>query len=245
MMEGNTRGRIAGRNRERMTTSGHLYLSEGEIVKRLQTLLRDHAEASKDGAARESSTREVRNLAAELAERIYREPEKWGVAAVPLDYRADAAADTLMQLLERVPTMGNPRNIAEWYAEAVEARFKELWSTAEREAKARETEDEKERRSAESLEGAEGAPSVFEENAELWQRFEADFPRDAFALRLRYQMNRDIDQMAVMLDAPSPRAILLRLNRARERFTMYCEQAGLSQKETAGILAHFVEEQAS
>lgn len=61
-----------------MTTSGHLYLSEGEIVKRLQTLLRDHAEASKDGAVRESSTREVRNLAAELAERIYREPEKWG-----------------------------------------------------------------------------------------------------------------------------------------------------------------------
>ncbi len=225
-----------------MTTSGHLYLSEGEIVKRLQTLLRDHAEASKDGGARESSVREVRNLAAELAERIYREPEKWGIAGVPMDFRADTAADTLMQLLERVPTMGNPRNIAEWYAEAVEARFKELWSAAEREAKARETEEEKESRSAEA---AAGAPSVFEENAELWQRFEGDFPRDAFALRLRYQMNRDIEQMAVMLDAPSPRAILLRLNRARERFTMYCEQAGLSQKETAGILAHFVEEQSS
>jgi len=228
-----------------MTTSGHLYLSEGEIVKRLQTLLRDHAEASKDGSARENSVREVRNLAAELAERIYREPDKWGISGIPIDYRTDAAADTLMQLLDRVPTMGNPRNVAEWYAEAAEARFKELWSTAEREAKARETEEEKERRSAESLEGSGAASAVFEENAELWQRFEADFPRDAFALRLRYQMNRDVDQMAVMLDAPSPRAILLRLNRARERFRMYCEQAGLSQKETVGILANFVEEQAS
>lgn len=229
-----------------MTTSGHLYLSEGEIVKRLQTLLRDHAEASKDAPAREGSVREVRNLTAELAERIYREPEKWGIAGIPIDYRTDAAADTLMQLLDRVPTMGNPRNVAEWYAEAAEARFKELWSTAEREAKARETEEEKERRSAEAQgDAGGGASAVFEENAELWQRFEADFPRDAFALRLRYQMNRDVDQMAVMLDAPSPRAILLRLNRARERFHMYCEQAGLSQKETAGILAQFGEEQAS
>ena len=141
--------------------------------------------------------------------------------------------------------MGSPRNIREWFVNAVEVRFKELWSSADRETRVRETEEATARSREEAAETGQGASIVFEENSELWQRFEGEFPRDAFALRLRYELNRTPDEMAVMLDAPSERAITIRLNRAKERFRMYCEQAGLSQRETAGILAQFAEERTS
>lgn len=224
-------------------TTGHYYQSDEEIIRRLQVILHEQGGGPQDHARRENGIREVRNLTAELAERIYREPDVWGINEIPVEYRVDAAADTLLQMLSRISTMGSPRNIREWYVDAVERRFKELWSEADKETKARETEEETARSREEAAESGQGASSVvFEENAELWQRFEGEFPRDAFALRLRYQLNRTPDEMAVMLDAPSDRAIMIRLNRAKERFRMYCEQAGLSQRETAGILAQFAEE---
>ena len=226
-------------------STGHYYQSDEEIIRRLQVILHEQGDAPHDRSRRESGVREVRTLTAELAERIYREPDAWGIDEIPVEYRADAAADTLLQMLSRVSTMGSPRNIREWYVNAVEVRFKELWSEADREAKARESEEETARTREEAAETGQGASVVFEENAELWQRFEGEFPRDAFALRLRYQLNRTPDEMAVMLDAPSDRAITIRLNRAKERFRMYCEQAGLSQRETAGILAQFSEERSS
>ena len=221
--------------------TSHYYQSDEEIIRRLQVILHDQGGAL-DRARRESGVREVRNLTAELAERIYREPDAWGIHEIPIEYRADAAADTLLQMLSRVTTMGSPRNIREWFVNAVEARFKELWSSADRETRARESEEAMARSREEAAETGQGASVVFEENSELWQRFEGEFPRDAFALRLRYELNRTPDEMAVMLDAPSERAITIRLNRAKERFRMYCEQAGLSQRETAGILAQFSEE---
>lgn len=225
--------------------TSHYYQSDEEIIRRLQVLLREHGDGPQDPARHESGVREVRNLTAELAERIYREPDAWGIEDIPMDYRVDAAADTLLQLLARIPLMGSPRNIREWFVNAVEVRFKELWSTADNETRARESEEETVRSREETAESGQGAAVVFEENAELWSRFEGEFPRDAFALRLRYQLNRAPDEIAVMLDAPSERAITIRLNRAKERFRMYCEQAGLSQPETAGILAQFSEERSS
>ncbi len=225
--------------------TSHYYQSDEEIIRRLQVILHEQGDGPQDRTRRENGVREVRNLTAELAERIYREPDTWGIEEIPVEYRADAAADTLLQMLTRVSTMGSPRNIREWYVNAVEARFKELWSSADKENRARETEEETARSREEAAGTPHGASIVFEENAELWQRFESEFPRDAFALRLRYQLNRTPDEMAVMLDAPSERAITIRLNRAQERFRMYCEQAGLSQRETAGILAQFSEERSS
>ncbi len=225
--------------------TSHFYQSDEEIIRRLQVILHDQGNGPQDRARRESGVREVRNLTAELAERIYREPDAWGIHEVPIEYRADAAADTLLQMLSRVSTMGSPRNIREWFVNAVEVRFKELWSSADRETRVRETEEATARSREEAAETGQGASIVFEENSELWQRFEEEFPRDAFALRLRYELNRTPDEMAVMLDAPSERAITIRLNRAKERFRMYCEQAGLSQRETAGILAQFAEERTS
>lgn len=225
--------------------TSHYYQSDEEIIRRLQVILHDQGEASHDRARRESGIREVRNLTAELAERIYREPDVWGIDEIPLEYRVDTAADVLLQMLSRVTTMGSPRNIREWFVNATEVRFKELWSAADKETRARESEEATARSLEEAAGSGQGASVVFEENAELWQRFEGEFPRDAFALRLRYELNRSPDEMAVMLDAPSERAITIRLNRAKERFRMYCEQAGLSQRETAGILAQFSEERSS
>ena len=225
--------------------TSHYYQSDEEIIRRLQVILHEQGDTAHDRARRENVVREVRNLTAELAERIYREPDTWGIEEIPIEYRGDAAADVLLQMLTRVSTMGSPRNIREWYVNAVETRFKELWSSADRETRARESEEMTARSREEVAGTAQGATVVFEENAELWQRFEGEFPRDAFALRLRYQLNRTPDEMAVMLDAPSERAITIRLNRAKERFRMYCEQAGLSQRETAGILAQFSEERSS
>ena len=48
-----------------------------------------------------------------------------------------------------------------------------------------------------------------------------------------------------MLDAPSTRAITARLNRARDRFKMFCEQSGFSRRETGDIMGHFAEERSS
>ncbi|MBD86135.1 MAG: hypothetical protein CL743_06470, partial [Chloroflexi bacterium] len=58
------------------------FLSEEEIVKRLQIVLRDFIEARGDYARQTNSVKEAKDLAAKLAERIYDEPQKWGVADI-------------------------------------------------------------------------------------------------------------------------------------------------------------------
>ena len=48
--------------------------------------------------------------------------------------------------------------------------------------------------------------------------------------------------MVVMLDAPSNRAIGIRINRARDRFKMFCEQRGLSKTQVQEIMNRLPEE---
>ena len=95
-------------------STGHYYQSDEEIIRRLQVILHEQGDAPQDRTRRESGVREVRNLTAELAERIYREPDAWGIDEIPHEYRADAAADTLLQMMARVSAMGSPRSIREW-----------------------------------------------------------------------------------------------------------------------------------
>ncbi|MDA1036076.1 MAG: hypothetical protein O3B65_04240, partial [Chloroflexi bacterium] len=85
-------------------------------------------------------------------------------------------------------------------------------------------------------------PSLFTDTNGIWASFETSFPRDAFALRLRYLMHRKPAEMAVMLDAPSERAISMRLDRARERFKMYCEQQGIKRHESDILVVQISEE---
>ena len=88
----------------------------------------------------------------------------------------------------------------------------------------------------------EAPQTLFEDETGIWSAFEESFPRDAFALRLRYHLRRDPADMAVMLDAPSERAIVMRVDRARDRFRMYCEQQSVNRRDTAALIAQVSEE---
>ena len=45
-----------------------------------------------------------------------------------------------------------------------------------------------------------------------------------------------------MLEAPSARAITMRLDRARERLEAFCEQSGMDQREAGVVMKQFTEE---
>ena len=77
-----------------------------------------------------------------------------------------------------------------------------------------------------------------------WQRFEKEFPRDASALRLRYEQHHSAAEMEVMLDASSERVVLTRIDRARARFRMFVEQAGFGRPETTAIMERFKDDAA-
>ncbi len=225
-------------------TTGVSYNSDEELVKRLQVVLRHYARAGDDGRLGGDGVREVRSIAATLAGRIYDDPQKWGIADIREDFRDDAAADTLAKLLSGAAELTGRQVVSEWFSRAVESRFRQLWSMSERQAEERETKAEEGVPAPDPASGADDA-AVFEENGELWRRFESEFPRDAFVLRLRYMLGRSAAEMAVMLDAPGPQAIGIRINRGRERFKMFCEQAGFGRREVAGIMARIAEEQES
>ena len=197
--------------------------------------------------------RKGRALSAELAERIYREPITWGLANIPSEFRDDTAKDSFTALLFAIPEMRGRQSVAEWFSVTAESKFRRLWILAERQN------IERGRLTAEA--GANPKPaepepelelelkvkteySLFEERDGTWTRFEMAFPRDAFALRLRYLLKRDPDEMAVMLDAPSARAITMRIDRARDRFRMYCDQVGVGRKDITSMMDQLSEEPA-
>ena len=224
-------------------TNGPSYNSEEELIKRLQIVVRDMAHGGYDLTREANDVREVRNLAAELAERIVLEPAKWGIASVPEELRDDAAADAFIALLLSVAEFRGRQPISEWYASTVESKFRRLWTVSEQ--KAAERDNNAREPKPEEIIGADldgPAAAIFEDSRGVWQNFEKEFPRDSFALRLRYMLKRTPDEMAAMLDAPSSRAVTMRLNRARDRFQMFCEQSGIGRRETTDIMEQFAEE---
>lgn len=225
-------------------TNAPSFHSDEEIINRLQTISRDYAAAGGGHSRHMSDVREVRDLVAELAARIYDDPEKWGTADMLPRFRDDAAADAFMALLVNVPDFRRRQDVSDWFTRTAESKFRRLWSMAERQEQEKGASGNGQA-DGQGAEASEEALEVFEANRDVWQRFEGEFPRDAFALRLRYMLNRDPEQMAVMLDAPSPRAIAIRINRARDRFRMFCEQTGLGKREVADVMEHFAKEPAS
>ena len=226
-------------------TNRPAFISDEELVKQLQTALRA-TEGDAPQSRDDTHVRNARGLAEELAGRIHREPTKWGLANVPLGLRDDAAQDAFTALLFAIPEMRGRQSVAEWFSLTVESKFRRLWSLSERQGV------ERERLALEAAaapkpvaEPAEPEPvavlSLFEEPDGIWVRFEVDFPRDAFALRLRYLLRRELTEMAVMLDAPSSRAITMRLDRGRDRFRMYCEQVSIGRKDIAGMMEQLSE----
>lgn len=224
------------------------FISDEELIKQLQDALRS-APAENSLASGADHVREARTLAEELAERIYREPSTWGLASVPVEFRDDAAKDAFTALLYAIPEMRGRQSVAEWFSVTVESKFRRLWTLAERQniervRLAEEAAANSPPEAAEPEPAPDAEPSMFEEPEGTWTRFEVAFPRDAFALRLRYLLKRDLEEMSVMLDAPSSRAISMRLDRARDRFRMYCEQVGLGRKEIASMMDQLAEEPA-
>ena len=225
----------------RMTTNPN-YHSDTELIKRLQIVLRDASETAHDRMRVEGNQREVRHLTAELAERIYAEPDKWGISTIPEGLRDDAASDALLALLVEVPEFRAHQPVAEWYVSKVEECYQRLWAISERQA-AEPRAPEPQAAAVDSAETPDAEAAAFFESADgIWQDFEKQFPRDAFALRLRYLLNRSPEEMAVMLDAANTRAIAMRLNRAKDRFRTFCEQSGYGRRETADVMARFGEE---
>lgn len=213
------------------------FSSPEELVKRLQVVFRDLTDTSSAFGLSDANLREARNLAAELAGRMYDEPGEWGAGEVPERFRDDAVADALVQLLVAVPAQRGRQSIVSLFAKSVEASFQKAWADAQ----AAEAERSRLTPPAAPAVDESAAPmiSVFEAQPELWARFEQEFARDAFALRVRFLLNRGPDEMAVMLDAPNERAIIMRLNRARDRFQLFCEQAGLDRREVEVLIAGF------
>ena len=224
-----------------MTTNPN-YHSEAELIKRLQIVLRDASDSTHDLGRAEGNVREVRNLTAELAERIYAEPDKWGLSTIPEGLRDDAASDALLALLVEVPEFRARQPVAEWYVGKVEECYQRLWAISQRQA-AEPPPPERPATPVEAVAAPDAeAAEFFESTDGIWQGFEKQFPRDAFALRLRYMLKSSPEEMAVMLDAANVRAIAMRLNRAKHRFRTFCEQSGYGRRETADVMARFGEE---
>jgi DNA-directed RNA polymerase specialized sigma24 family protein len=210
----------------------------------LQALI--HAQTgSSNGTGGDALASDVRSLTGELAERIFRDPERWGYASIAPEFRDDAVADAYTALLFALPELRGKQPIADWFSETVESKFRLLWALEERQVPERErlaSEAVEQRATAPGEEAPAKRTSLFEDAEGIWPGFETAFPRDAFVLRLRYLMQRKPAEMAVMLDAPSERAIGMRLDRARDRFKMYCEQQGIKRSENDALVEQVSEE---
>jgi DNA-directed RNA polymerase specialized sigma24 family protein len=228
-------------------TNSPVFISDEELIKQLQGVLR--AEPSEGpGGPDDERVRKARALAAELAERIHREPDTWGLTSVPPEFRDDVAKDAFTALLFAIPDMRGRQSVAEWFSTTVESKFRRLWSLAEQQKveRGRLAAEAAANPKSEASNSADAEPdpvaSLFEDPDGTWAQFEVAFPRDAFALRLRYLLKQDLEGMAVMLDAPTPRAISMRLERARNRFRMYCEQIGVSRRNVTAMMEQLAEE---
>ena len=89
-------------------STGHYYQSDEEIIRRLQVILHEQGDGPRIVYAARAGSGRCGTSRSELAERIYREPDVWGIDEIPVEYRTDAAADALLQMLSRVSTMGSP-----------------------------------------------------------------------------------------------------------------------------------------
>lgn len=218
--------------------TGTNFQSDSELIKRLQSALRD-ADVALPGSPRaENSVRDVEELVTVLAGRIYEDPSSYGLDAIPSYFRADAAADALMALLFAVPSFKGKENIGFWYSQRAEEIFQSLWAVAE-DSKNDPTPILSEKSAPKLNEPQEG--TLFDTETANWQRFETEFPRDAFALRLRFMLGQTPAEMAVMLDSPSERAINLRLARARDRLRMFFQQAGYDRQRIETLMSEFAE----
>lgn len=221
-------------------TNKSAFQSEEEIIKRLQALLRESMGPTAAGPG-DATAKEARELAAGLADRIFDDPNKWGIASIPVDHRDDAVADAFVAMLTSINDLGGRQSIPEWFGVTAESKFRRLWTLAERQASERERLAADRADSPDPEQEEEDSPtgiaaSMFEVSGGMWESFEHEFPRDGFALRLRYLLKRTPEQMVVMLDAPSSRAVNLRLGRARDRFRMFCEQSGMAHREVATLM---------
>ena len=221
-----------------MTISPNYY-SDEEILKRLHAILVERPVRRRAG---QQAMSDARVLVGELASRIYDEPGKWGLSQIPEGFRDDVAQDALVDLLAALGTVKDRRSAAVWFSGAVEERFRQIWSAKQRSAalaaSANGATPSRLRRTAVD------AKNLFRLKDGPWQRFEREFPRDASALRLRYEQGHSTSEMEVMLDAPSESVVLTRIERARARFRMFVEQAGYGRPETAAIMERFKDEAA-
>ena len=217
--------------------------SDDEIIKRLQILMRGVANAHREDASDlvriEGDLREGRTLAEELAFRIYADPAKWGLADVPEDARTDVAADTLVHLLLSIGEFRGQQSTAEWFAAEAQAYVERVQVLQEQATDAQEGESGK--RSKRKKDGIPEPSQVF--STDIWAGFERESPREAFTLRLRHMLNRDSDEMVEILEAPTPRAVTMRLNRARDRFGRYCREHGVDARTVEQVLQELGEGQ--
>jgi DNA-directed RNA polymerase specialized sigma24 family protein len=217
------------------------YQSEEELLRRLQQHLAEAAGADTRPARRARLAEEANAVVLILADRIYSDARRWGLGNVPPNLREDVAQDTLLNLLQNAGAIGGRENtVADWFGKQSERRFRILWRTMETAAQSpREPELISSDRVTESSEPVAG-PGVDEPDGP-WHKFEQEFPRDAFVLRLRYILRRSPGDMAIMLDAPNINAINSRLTRARGRMLMFFEQSGFDQKAITEIMDQFGE----
>ena len=220
-----------------MTTDPN-YQSDQEIVKRVRQHLAEAFEGDTRPARRIRLGDEVDEMMQVLAGRIYAAPDVWGLSSIPQELRDDVAHDVLLDLFRDGQTGGEREGVAEWFAKRAERRFQELWSRAETVAGAPQAPVSTPLPPVK--EGASEADvAVLDTPGGPWQRFEQQFPRDAFALRLRYVLNRSPEEMMVMLDSPSTGAVHSRLSRARGRMRMFFEQSGYDRNTILAVLRQF------
>ena len=75
------------------------------------------------------------------------------------------------------------------------------------------------------------------------EKFETEFQRDAYALRLKFEKGHSDSELEYMLDVTTPRTLVSKIERAKSRFQMFLEQTGYSQEEVMSIMQRFWEEE--
>lgn len=232
---------------EAVTTNRPAFVSEEELVKQLQDVLRSVTSVP-NAYPTDEQIADAQAIVEELSMRIYNNAELWGIADVPAEFRDDVVIDTFNTLLFSLNSPKLRTSVIDWFKTTAEAKFHRAWALAERqkaEAERITVAAEANPRPRETPEDSgvpADAPAAFSLPDDGWSRFEAEFPRDAFALRLRYLLKQTPEQMATMLDAPSSRAIAMRLTRARDRFRMFCEQQGISRTQVGAMLSELSED---
>ncbi len=210
-------------------TTGPSFYSDEEILRRLHTAMWQAAPGLPGDPAHDAAVREAHSLAAEIASRIYDHPNKWGVAYIPEEFRDEAVQDAFIDVLARLTEAKEQRSASTWFAVAAEERFRRAWGRHEQGAAP----------DAGESDGLVDPAHAFDDPAGPWRRFGDAFPRDASALRMRYFEGMSPEQMEVVIDAQNVRVVQTRVARARDRFKMFCEQAGYNRVQVAAIMQRF------